>query len=298
MMNTSNRPAVNTNQPGVALSASPPAPSGYTSLLTLPPIAHRLIVSSWGQEKSGKTDWAIRTASQPVWFISLDPNGWGIAQRLAQELQIDVRGTKIHHRIPVGKGSGSPEAAKAYRDQWDAIKKAWYEAIASGVGTLVVDTGTELREESILAHLGTLEGAGRARNYGPVNADVRILFRDLFESPLSAVITHKTKDEWVNDTRTGKQLRHGWDGIEFLVQANVECRLDTTALAEWGARGKPAEGWEEVDDRTGVASWRFPFLVYVKNCATAMELSGQVYTTDERGMGFGPMVEIATGGMP
>lgn len=276
--------------------ASPPAPSGYTSLLALPPIAHRLIIASCGQEKSGKTDWAIRTAPQPVWVISLDPNGYAVAQRLAQEKDIDVRATKINHRVPVGKAGSGPEAAKAYRDQWDEFKKAWYTAVGSGVGTLVVDSGTEMREEAILAHLGTIEGAGRARNYGPVNADMKTLIRDLFDSPLSAVITHKMRDEWVNDVKTGNKQLRGWDDMEFQVQGNVECWLDKTALPEWGRRGKPAMGWEEVDAKTGLSVWRFPFHVYVKNCNMAMELTEQDCTTDA--MGFGTMVAIATGGLP
>jgi hypothetical protein len=222
----------------------------------------------------------------------MDPNGLDIARKLVRELKRDIRIVYLNHKRP-----GEADQ-RGYIEGWNKFKAAWYAAINSGEGTLVVDTGTEMYEECRLAHFGKVESI-RGRYYGPVNAELKVLYRDLQTSPLSACIIHKMKKEWGpnpaggEDKPTGNLLPSGWSEMEdgYAAQGNVELWRDDTVMAEWVQRGKPDLGWE---DAKGV--WKFPFHLYVKEYNLDIGMSGTDFTTDI--MTFSNMIIMATGGLP
>ena len=252
---------------------------------------HKHILNASGKAKASKTDWPLRTAPEPVWYICLDPNGLEIAKRLRASGR-DIR-IKYHNHKRPGEAD-----QRTYIAGWNEFKRSWYAAINANKGTLVVDTGTEMYEECRLAHFGKVEQI-RGRYYGPVNTDMKVLFRDLQVSSLSACIIHKLKKEWVNDASgegrpTGNLVPAGWAEMEdgYAAQGNVELWRDDSVMAEWVKRGRPSTGW--LDEKSG--DWKFPFHLWIKEYSLDIGMSGTDNTTDQ--MTFAMMLMLSTGGLP
>lgn len=225
-----------------------------------PPITtlvKRVIMSLSGLNKTGKTDWVLRTAKEPVYYICLDPVGKVVADKIAKRWK-----RRIHiAEFRVQRGLGQ----EVYGKIWDEVRAAYDAALAVNEGTVVVDTGTELSELLRLAELGKLEQV-QARYYGPVNAELKDMLKEAYGSDMSVVFIHKLRKEYVKDNWTGGYSPAGWNDMPYQVQANVETFRD-------GADG---------------------FGIFVIDCMLNMEMTGKEYKVGE-GMTFETFVEMATG---
>ena len=192
-------------------------PAGFSDFATLE-APRRLIIASSGQDKSGKTHWAIATAPEPVYHIITDPNGYYIAQKIKREL-----GREIYvHKLDYSRSLGKPDAAKL----WNQFEAAYDEALKQPKGTLVVDTATEAYELKRLEHFGKLTQV-MPHNYMEVNTYFKDKLRQAYESQLTVVFIHKMKKEYKGDGNwTGDYERAGWGDMPFEVQVNVRHYYD------------------------------------------------------------------------
>lgn len=230
-------------------------PFAAIDLRELPP--RRLILALSGGEKCGKTDFALRTAPEPVYHFCLDPNGEAIARKLARALSRDIRIARYGRR-----GMAKAEAA----DYWAQFQTDVLEACRGGEGTLVWDTETEVWEMLRVARLGKTDGV-LPRYYGPLNAEMRSLYAEVYDSPLSLIALRKLKDEYVNDKSTGQLIPAGWGDTPYTVQANARAYF--------------------------VQGEKWPFVVQIENNALNFSLAGQTFATDS--FSFADLLDLSAG---
>lgn len=186
------------------------------------PVARRLIMSVFADEKCGKSHFAF-TAPGPIGCISIDYGIDGVIQKFQDEKQIKV--SKYRLKIPP-KGADMNQVASASVEMWDDILEDFHYSIANH-RTTVVDTGDEAWAILRLARFGKLDQV-KPHHYGPVNAEFRDLYREAYDGPNNLIMLHKSKAEYVDDRKTGKKERAGFSDTGFLVQ--VELKLSKLPL--------------------------------------------------------------------
>ena len=187
----------------------------------------RLVVSLEAAHKAGKTRWAL-TAPGPIAYINLDLGLEGVVEPFL------AAGKTIMESRYVLTGKGAKGKLGEIRNedaerQWEQFKIDYYYAMQSGkYRSVVIDTGTELNQLIRLARLGKLVQV-EPHHYGPVNAEFEEVLRaGLTQNDTNLIITHKVKDEYIGDKRTGKKERAGYSGIGFIVQVLLSLWRDDT----------------------------------------------------------------------
>ena len=205
-------------------------------------VGRRLVLALDGEEKVGKTSFALKSTREPIFLFNFNMGLEGILRNFRdKDLVIcDLpRGGWIAQET-----SGEKEQLAEARNAMLKFYKAYRYAIKTE-GTIVMDTASELRELLRLARLGKLDQV-QARYYGPVNAEERAILQMAKDQPnISFVAIHQLKDEYKNDKRTGGRVRHGAGDIGYLSDCTVvlsrnmadgvpeftgtitECRYDT-----------------------------------------------------------------------
>jgi hypothetical protein len=117
--------------------------------------------------------------------------------------------------------------------------------------TVVVDTGSECWELLRLCEFGKISQV-KPHHYTEVNGLMRDIVRAGFDSDVNVIWLHKLKAEWKDNAegkgrKTGVLERHGFEGMSYLVQANllayrVAANLQTDTVVKW----KSGEGMFEV----------------------------------------------------
>ena len=201
------QPAV---KPGAVAQSAPTVklPDGFKAFTDLRP-KRRLISVDIGHPGSGKTDWALRTSPEPIFYINLDPNGEEIAKKIILET-----GRRIYIARVEFTRDMSESAAKA---EWAKCEKIIDNALKFNEGTMVLDTATEADELWRVAHFGKLEQVSQYK-YGERNKFWKGFFNDCFTGDMSVILLHKLKALYVNDKRTDKFEISGWNGMEFEAQ--------------------------------------------------------------------------------
>lgn len=167
----------------------------------------RRIQSIEGREKEGKTHYAL-TAPGPIAIIDLDTG---------LEDVIDKFGNK-DILAPAKFNWREYDKQTQWKKLWEGLQACYYAALeAKGLRTLVIDTGTELWELARLAYLGQLSNV-KAHWYGPVNAAIDSMLNAAYEYDKNVIITHKVKEEYIKDVRTGEYERAGYKYIGNKVQ--------------------------------------------------------------------------------
>ena len=233
-------------------------------------ISHREVIHLSGETKTGKTTWALATTPEPVFYLCFDPNGKGIAEKVVAQTHRDIRIAYFslkEHGLQTRKG----DVPEEYTEQWKRVKEAWDTAVEHGTGTLVVDTWTELYEECRLAEFGKVDQV-RERYYGPINAKLKLMMRDLYGTNLNAILISKMRSVYVDDKRTDKREAAAWGDTDSEALSVLEFWRDDAALSAW----KPDEGGH-LDENE---NWVWPFHIYVTACRNNMTLFSRDLTTD------------------
>lgn len=179
----------------------------------------RLIISSGGREKTGKSHFALSGPS-PIVYLNVDIGTEGVVEKFQdagkQVLIYDVR---------------VPRESKqdVYVPLWGDLKTRIVKAYSLGQGTVVWDTATEAYELARLSRFGKLTQV-MPHNYTEVNNEWRELLRTAYDSTMNTVFIHKMKPVWVNNTRTKDYEVAGFGEMDYLSQVNlVHYREDTEA---------------------------------------------------------------------
>lgn len=177
----------------------------------------RLIVSSAGREKTGKSNFAL-TAPEPIFYINIDIGTEGVVgkfQAAGKEVYVyDVR---------------VPKEAKqdVYVPMWNDLKVRIQTAYKLKRGTLIHDTSTEEYELARLAKFGKLTQV-MPHNYVEVNNEWRELLRLAYDSTMNTIFIHKMKPVWINNARTKDYEVSGFGEMDYLSQVNlIHYREDT-----------------------------------------------------------------------
>lgn len=177
----------------------------------------RLVVSSGGREKTGKSHFAA-SGPPPIVYFNIDIGTEGVVDKFQnagkQVLVYDVR---------------VPREAKqdAYVPMWGDLKTRIKKAYSLEQGTVVWDTATEAYELARLSNFGKLTQV-MPHNYVEVNNEWRELLRVAYDYSMNTVFIHKMKPKWINNARTGDYEISGFSEMDYLSQVNlIHYREDT-----------------------------------------------------------------------
>ena len=181
-------------------------------------VKRRLILSVEGLEGCGKTRFTL-TAPAPIAFINFDYGLEGIVEPFQEQKPIYVATVKLN--FTAGSREKIIEAAEK---ELDAVETNYQTALKQA-RTIVIDTGSELWELLRLAAFGKLDKV-MPHQYAEVNQQMTRLIKLAYDSEANLILTHRLKEQWVNDKRTGLYEFAGMKDIPFLVQAHARLWTD------------------------------------------------------------------------
>lgn len=160
-----------------------------------------------GRDKSGRTDWALRSTPAPIGFYNLNQGINGVVQKFQKKKEIYV------------KNMPTPTNQTEAVEHCQAFEESWMSLLKSGVRTLVVDNGGEWWEMARIAEFG--KASARAREYGNLNAWMDRLLEEPLKHKCNVIIIHNLRDEYAGDNKTGNLLRWGYKNIRHKAELNV-----------------------------------------------------------------------------
>jgi len=226
----------------------------------------RIILSVDGLDKHGKTRFAF-SAPKPLIYLDFDIGKEGVIEKFTKQSPYILTSPPFLFR-PSEVGFGEEESEKHSKEIVDAawpvlqrfrttylralrepcLKVAGQKVMAR---TVVIDTGTEAWQLLRLAEFGKISQV-KPHHYVQVNGLMRDIVRAGFDSDVNVIWLHKLKAEWKDNAegkgrKTGTIERDGFDGMSYLVQANllayrVQANLQAATTVKW----KSGEGVFEV----------------------------------------------------
>lgn len=178
----------------------------------------RMIISTEGDEGSGKTDFALRNTPRPVLFLDFDFGFEGLAPEL-------LRGVERKTYNLLGPTLGLDESAMQKHGAGE-MKRFLYdfaEGIRKQYRTVVVDTFTAAWAGQRLSR--------KDDRYIEIEEEFRTLVRMAYVSPHSnLILIHHLKKDWKRTADgksypSGTMSRDGMDGITKMVQLGIRQRF-------------------------------------------------------------------------
>jgi hypothetical protein len=207
----------------------------------------RLIIGSHSREKRGKTHFAL-TSPPPIGFVNIDRGTEGVIEKF-KDIPIVTKTFATKSRAAL---TGDDYSIEEMNKDWDEMQASIRALLRSPfIRTVVVDTGSDLWEACRLAHFGTLDaqemkGKHITYKYGAPNREFKNIIDLMHESDKNCIITNKVKNEYVNDKRTGKKERAGFNDLGFMMQLNIEHLKDEEG--DFGIRIDSSRDNPEIDD--------------------------------------------------
>jgi len=177
-------------------------------------ILPRLIMSISGLEKQGKSHFGL-TAPDPIAYVNTDEGMEGVVQKFGNK-RIEV----LDVAVPNMENDDIRE--QQAKTIWEKFEKGYYAALEHKlIRTILIDTATEVWELLRLHKFGKLTQV-MPYQYGPVNAVYRRMIRTAYKYDKNVILLHKMKAQYINDKRTSKYERAGFNDTGFLVQLNAQ----------------------------------------------------------------------------
>lgn len=175
---------------------------------------HRLIMRSWGKEKSGKNHFGL-TAPSPIYGMYFDP---GSLEGVAEKFCEPPLGPKEIHEVQYrfNKKKNTQDEAKALKAEF---KEDYETFLNSDAKTGQIDE-TELWELFRFAEFGRESSKGQF--YGPLNGEYRGLLHDAYDAKKNLQLIQKVKAVWEDDKPTDKIRAVGFPEAGNVVQVNLE----------------------------------------------------------------------------
>lgn len=223
--------------------------SGYfTRPDKAPKSVPRLAISLDGQDKCGKTHWALRTSPQPIAHIICNDNTATYEKAVRDGYKIHMMELSYPEPSPsvISKADVDKRDWEAWIKEWHRFKAA-VEAVKrdKSIRTLVWDTASEIWHLAELAHFGKLRGNARIDVRTELNSDFTGVYWKLYkERPdLNIILIHKTKKQYapvldaggkpmrdskgdVKNEWNGKYEREGYNQIGYNVDLTLQCGWD------------------------------------------------------------------------
>ena len=187
-----------------------------------------LAICNFGDSGTGKTR-LIATAPGPVGVIPLDRKTRATVERVRKDLFPDKkilfpREDFIRHGEPMKLAMMSPdESIKYYRTHVNKVKDAAYSlAERKDIKTIAIDSGSQLWEDILFANYGRNQKI-MPRDRGSANQEMKDFLNSIQNKHL--IITHRSREMWVNDKPSGEFDVAGFNDIGYYVNLLIEHRL-------------------------------------------------------------------------
>jgi len=180
-------------------------------------VKRRLILSIEALEGVGKTRFTL-TAPGPIAFLNFDYGLEGVVERFQVQKDIYVSSIKLDFQ------GGKDQVVTAAERELQKFETNYQTALRQA-RTIVIDTGTELWELMRLAAFGKLAQV-MPHHYAPVNQEMERLVKLAYESDANLIMTHRLKEQWINDKKTGLYEFAGMKEIPSFVQAHARLWVD------------------------------------------------------------------------
>jgi hypothetical protein len=179
----------------------------------------RLIVSATGQEKMGKSHFAL-TGPGPIAYMSTDIGHEGVVDKFMNDKKVFV----AEYALPEVKKGNADKAMAQAKEVWEQFVHD-YEIALTKFRTVVLDTATEFWELLRIYRFGKLTQV-MPMQYGPVNQEYKELIRSAYSEGANVILLHKSKAVWAEKMdgksyKTGRFERSGFADTGFLVQVNI-----------------------------------------------------------------------------
>lgn len=186
----------------------------------------QLLIAISAAEKSGKTDWALRSGPGDAYLVVLDPNSIEIAKKVQRE-----SGRRIHYK-DFQWGTRISDSAAVQR--WADIQEFVQWAVSQPAGTLVFDTETQLKKLCDYAFVGQdfkMAVDVRIARSMQRNDAMRALINVIRAGNLSATFLQRLGEKYVNDKPSGIMEPRGWGDLPYEI---------TTVMRFWFDPATPA----------------------------------------------------------
>lgn len=203
------------------------------------PSVPRLAISLEGLDKTGKTDWALDTAPEPICLVSNDPGTKYVMEKMLARgrkipMLLNQSWEKPDPKVIAAKDVDQAEFA-AWFKEWKRFEGAMAELQARReIRTLVVDNCTDLDNLCELAHFGKLKGNARIDVRAQFNIASQGWFNNLYHGrpDLNMILIHRTKKQYGapdakgNANWTGNYERDGHNKMGFLIDMAIRTGWD------------------------------------------------------------------------
>ena len=266
-------------------------------------VPNRVVLAVDGLDKQGKTHFAL-TAPKPLVYLDFDIGKEGVLQKAPGREKIitakpfGFRPTEITwdvdkeaDEIKKLMEAADPELARFRQMYLDALRKPVMEVKGKPImaRSLVIDTGSEGWELIRFCEFGKLTKV-MPHHYTQVNSLMRDLVRAAFDSSVNVIWLHKLKAEWKDNAegkgrKTGVLERSGFEGMAYLVQANLMClRVPQNQVSTQVVKWKSGEGLFEIpidprDSSDGANDLGFRLVVGNSRHEPSME--GMIFQNDQ-----------------
>lgn len=217
----------------------------------------RLMVAGAGGQRSGKTHFGLTmpksrmNGRSGLAYFAFDKSLEGTGQHLDMT---GVEKVEYNFQLPVGANYDVSRMMSESR----SVKNQFASDLAYAIRTyrsIFIDTGTWLYALLRLAHFGKLNMKGH--HYAAVNAEFREWLRMIQNGDPNFYISHRLKDEWKGENKTGRQILAGFG--EVLYECQITIQHDRN-FAEGQTADRPANG---------------PFIFQVTDCTQNPDIVGQ-----------------------
>ena len=177
-----------------------------------PELPPRIVAHIYGWEKTGKTHFAL-SGRKPAVLFNLDGGDEGVAEQFDGVFVYDIP------RVRAASSFGAPEGANqnAWMAQWQDMYAKLCAAYAARVGTVVIDTMTELYALGRLAHFGKLDQV-MPQQYAKVYRDMEHIVQLAREQRDTTTVFISRMRE---DYETKAERWDGWKNTAYEAQVNV-----------------------------------------------------------------------------
>jgi len=208
-----------------AFQPVPPLPAGFT--LPSADIPQRALFGTQGMDRTGKSDFWLRNAPDPVAYINLDIGLEGVIEKF---VRIGRKLWGFNYNIPPLDGSTDQ---RGYKKHYDNVRDAYFRALDhKDVRTIVFDRADQMWELMRLAEFGQLNPAADIKKaYLSLNQLYKSFIRKAYDTDKSLVLVHgmkrvysRRKDSQGRDVDTWEGLydRMGFGESAYLIQSNLE----------------------------------------------------------------------------
>lgn len=217
----------------------------------------RMMCAGAGDQRSGKTHFGLTmpraklNGREGLAYFAFDKSLEGTGRN------VDLTGVdKVEYNFELPK-SANYDVPRMMSDS-RSVKNQFAADLSYAVKkyrSIFVDTGTWLYALIRLAHFGKLNMKGH--HYTAVNAEFREWLRIVQSSDCNFYISHRLKDEYSSNEKTGRKVLSGFG--EVLYECQITIRHDRN-YAEGQVAGQPPAG---------------PFIFQVTDCAQNPALAAQ-----------------------